>query len=97
MDTIEITAATLDNPAMGTIAIVGTVNVNQELMLNSDPAWTVLITGTYTIRDSAGQESTATFTQAVTNPPPVASDDNFTTPITAGDAIALNVLQNDTA
>ena len=97
MDQLEIISATLDNPAMGSVLIVGTVGVDQRLRVVSDPTWIQNITGTYTVRDLAGQEASTTFIQTVTNPAPVATADTFLVPITAGDTVDLDVLMNDVA
>ncbi len=97
MDQLEITSATLDDPAMGSVLIVGTVGVDQRLRVVSDPTWIQNITGTYTVKDLAGQEASTTFIQAVTNPAPVATADTFLVPIMAGDTVDLDFLMNDTA
>ena len=97
MDELEIISATLDDPAMGSVLIVGTVGVDQRLRVVSDSGWIQNITGTYTVRDLAGQEASTTFIQAVTNPAPVATADTFLVAILAGDTVDLDVLMNDTA
>ncbi len=95
-DTITLVAVTIANQAMGTVSIV-----NGKLRYTPAVGYSGPANGTYTIRDGAGQESTAAWSGTVSappNPPPLAvADQNaFTVPFGTVN-VDVDVLANDFA
>ncbi len=86
-----ITLDSASNPSNGTASI----NPNGTILYAPGPNFHGTDSFVYTISDPQGESATATVNMIVTpvNDPPVASDDTATT--TAGTAVVINVLGND--
>ena len=96
-DTITLVAVTIADPDMGTVSIE-----DGKVKYEPREGFSGTASGTYTIRDGDGQESTAEWSGAVESPPlsppPVAVADHnaFTVPF-GTQAVVIDVMANDFA